>query len=148
MNKKFGVALLQFLFLTLALATRQSFFFNSYYDVSKTVSNDEIMRKVPRGPSNITSPPTPVFPVADVGFKREIPRKGPSNVKSPSFSLFSIADIGVNRKVPNGPNHDTSPPTSQILVTDIGVKREIPRNDPNKITSRSIPTVSIADNNF
>ncbi|WZZ28684.1 hypothetical protein YC2023_012085 [Brassica napus] len=116
--------------------------------VVSNVSNDEIMRKVPRGPNPITSPPTPVFPMANVGFKREIPRKGPSNVKSPSFSLFSIADIGVNRKVPNGPNHDTSPPSSQILVTDIGVNREIPRNDPNKITSRSIPTVSIADNNF
>ncbi|KAH0904166.1 hypothetical protein HID58_043669 [Brassica napus] len=70
----------------------------------------------------------PIYPtasVADVGFKRQIPRKDPSNVTSPPISLFHSRYRSEEK--------------------DIGVKREVTSNGPSKVTSRPIPLASIAD---
>ena len=90
-----GVVVFLFLFITLSLASRES------------LTSIGSKRKVPRGPNNITSPPTPVIPPAftkDIEIKRWVITPPPT---PPAF----VANFEMKRKVPRGPDNQTSPPT-------------------------------------
>ncbi|KAH0943358.1 hypothetical protein HID58_002995 [Brassica napus] len=71
-------------------------------------------RKVPRGPNNITSPPTPVIPPAftkDIEIKRWV-------ITPPPTPPAYVANFEMKRKVPRGPDNRTSPPTP-VAVTEV-----------------------------
>ncbi|CAL9221498.1 unnamed protein product, partial [Arabidopsis halleri] len=152
----FGVVVLQFIFLTLSLATRDIISFASDYDVAKKVfsstnnmeslafyvPNVEARRVGPRVVSDETSP-HPSFSRANIGTKRLVP-SGPSNATSPPSPSFSITDIGTKRLVPSGPSNATSPPSPSFSITDIGTKRLVP-SGPSNATSPPSPSFSITD---
>ncbi|KAF2612230.1 hypothetical protein F2Q70_00010179 [Brassica cretica] len=103
MKSFFGIVVFQFLFFTLSLAIRDSFFFTPEFDVSRNVSYDEIKKLVPSDPNNETFPSSPPVPIANIGMKRLVP-SGPNNETSPPSPPHSIADFGVKRLVPSGPD--------------------------------------------
>ena len=90
-----GVVVFLFLFITLSLGSRES------------LTSIGSKRKVPRGPNNMTSPPTPVTPPAftkDIEIKRWV-------ITQPPTPPASVANFEMKRKVPRGPDNRTSPPT-------------------------------------
>jgi hypothetical protein len=107
---------------SIASATRRS-------PAALSVEGFTVLRKVPTGPSNDTSPPRPPA--------------------SSQVAESPVVDFPVLRKVPTGPSNDTSPPrppaSSQVakspVVDDLPVLRKVPRG-PSNITSDPPPPPS------
>lgn len=105
----FGVVVLQFIFLTLSLATRDIISFASDYDVAKKVFSST---------NNMESLQLPAFYVPNGEARRVDPSVVSDETSLPSPSFFR-ANIGTKRLVPSGPNNATSPPSPTFSRTDI-----------------------------